>query len=288
MKEIQLQTPSGRNMEFTDETGGHEEKLIVLVWGEEHVGKSRLGVTGPDVVGFIPTDRKSRYTAEKTAKEFGKKMLMPKNDFVREALKGVRAAKLTEEKNDAEIAKMTEDSKKEYRSLVNQVKECAWTLYDRSDVELIEIDLFSQFYEDMKYAHYGRTGHVVKRLSGTKMFKSTEQADQEIIDFVNSLTGKHLVLTHKSKEEYVNDKNTGNRVWQGFKGMGHLCNLQVEMVVNKRFDPTSDKPEHQWHYGLNVVKSLHNPMLEGAAGQLLLTDDMISFENLMTAVFEAS
>lgn len=284
MKEIKLQVPGGRSMLFTDGTGGHEEKLIVLCYGADFSGKSRLGATGPEIAGYVPVDRKTRHSAEKASKEFGKKILMPTTDFVREAIKGVRAGWITDEKNDAEIAKLIEESKKQYRTLVNDIKACAWALYDHSDVSLIEIDLFGQFYEDLKYAHYGRTGHVVKRLSGQKMFKDTGQADQELVDFVNSLSGKHLILTHKCKAEYVNDKATGSDTWHGYKHLGHSCNLVVEMVKNDKYDPSSDKEGHDWHYGLNIIRSLHNPDLEGEAGQLAMKDEMISFDNLLSMV----
>lgn len=284
MKEIKLQVPGGRSMLFTDGTGGHEEKLIIIMFGAEHSGKSRFGATGPDIVGYVPTDRKTRATAEKTAKEQGRHILMPKDDFVREALKGVRAGWMTEGKESAEIDKLTEESKKQYRSLVNQVKECTWALHDHPDVQLIEIDLFGQFYEDLKYAHYGRTGHVVKRLTGNKMFKDTSQADQELIDFVNSLASKHLILTHKSTAEYAGNNPTGQNIWKGFKHLGHSANLQLEMSVNKDYDPQSDKEDHQWHWGMSVVKSLHNPDLEGAAGQLVLRDEMISWDCLVSMV----
>lgn len=284
MKEIKLQTPSGRSMLFTDGTGGHEEKLIILLWGVEQSGKSRLLATGPDVAAVVPTDRKARYSVEKAAKDLDKRIMMPMQDFVREAIKGVRAGWMTEEKDSKEIDTLIESSKKTYRTLINDVKECTWTMHDQPQVELVAIDSFTQFYEDMKYAHYGRTGHVVKKLSEKKMFKDTSQANQELQDFVNSLSDKHLILTHKSKAEYENNAATGDDTWAGYKDLGYLCNLQIETVLNKKFNPDSEKESEQWHYGLNIVKCLHKPELEGAAGQLCLLDDMITLDNLMAAV----
>lgn len=288
MNEIQLPIPGGKsNMKFVEAGGGgQEEKLIVICWGVDHSGKSRLGATGPATVGYVPLDRKTRATAEKTSKQHDKRILMPVQDFVQDSIKGVRTIKEATEKDEKDLAKMVEATKSTYRAQVNKIMECAHTLYDCKDVNLIEIDLFGQFYEWMKYAYYGRTGNVVKKVTGGKMYKDTSDADQEIIDFVNSLSGKHLILTHKSSDEYVNNVQTGNTIWKGFKHLGHSCNLQVEMVLNKKYDANSDKPDRFWHYGLNIVKSLHKPELEGEAGQLVLMDDMITFDNLKALVLD--
>lgn len=286
MKEIQLKTPSGKSMAFTDGSDNQEQNLIVICWGVDHSGKSRLGATGPEVAGYVPLDRKTRAIADKTAKSEGRRILMPKNDFVVDSFKGIRSGHGPEEKADLEVSKLTEATKKQYRGLIDSIKECAYTLYDSSDVKLIEIDLFGQFYEWMKYAYYGRTGSVVKKVTGGKMYKDTSDADQEVIDFVNSLSGKHLILTHKSTGEYVNNQATGNEVWKGFKHLGHSANLQIQMRLNKQFDPNSDKPDRQWHWGLDIIKSLHKPELEGEAGQLILCDDMINFDALKALVLE--
>lgn len=285
MIEKQLKTPSGRSMPFTDGSDGQEENLICIIWGVDHSGKSRLGATGPEIAGYVPMDRKTRSTAQKTAKEHGRRILMPVQDFVSECVSGIRTMPMPDdEKSDAEIDKVKKETMKKYRTHVNAIKECAFTLYDCTDVKLIELDLFGQFYEYMKYAHYGRTGHVVKRVTGGKMFKDTAEADQEIIDFITLLSGKHLILTHKSTGEYVNNVATGNEVWKGFKHLGHLANLQLEMVLNKKFNANSNKDAESWHYGLNLVKSLHKPELEGEAGKLIMTDDSITFENVMATV----
>lgn len=286
MKEIQLKTPSGKPMAFTDGSDNQEQNLIVICWGVDHSGKSRLGATGPEIAGYVPLDRKTRAIADKTAKLEGRRILMPKHDFVVESTKGIRSGHGSDEKVDADIAKLTEATKKQFRQHVDLIKECAYTLYDAPEVKLIEIDLFGQFYEWMKYAYYGRTGSVIKRLTGNKVFKDTSDADQEIIDFVNSLSGKHLILTHKSTGEYLNNVATGAEIWKGFKHLGHNANLQVEMVLNKKFNPNSEKDSESWHYGLNIVKSLHKPELEGEAGQLILRDEMITFDNLKSMVLE--
>lgn len=283
MKETQLKTPSGRSELFVDGTGGHEDQLIILLYGEEHSGKSRLGATGPEIAGYVPTDRKTRYSAEKASKEFGTKILLPKNDLVREAIKGIRSGWMTEAMSDHDVEKLKEATKAQYRTHANAAKEIAWTLYDHPDVKLIQIDSFGQLYQDVIFAHYGRTGHVIKRI-GKEYFKDKTEANKEMKDFVDSLSGKHLILTHQNKAEYENNKATGVDTWAGWGGLGFSCNLQIQMRTNSKFNPASEKVDEQWHWGLDLIKSIHKPELEGEAGQLLLTDDMITLTNLMTIV----
>jgi hypothetical protein len=290
MKEIKLPTPSGRSVLFTDavDSSGNEDVLIIAGWGTEHTGKSRFGVTGggDGIAGIIPTDRKTRHSVRKTAEEFNKRILIPKEDFVRESIKGVRVGWSTEEKNDAEIEKITKESKLLYRKFVNQVKETAWALYDHNEVDVIQIDSFTHFYLDMTFAHYGRLGHVVKRI-GTKLFKSMDEAKKETADFIDSISGKHLILMNQNTPEYVNNVATGNDIWKGYPDLGFKCNLQIEMTVNKKFNPAkSDDPNLNWHWGLSIIRSLHKPELEGEAGRNILTDEMISFENLKMLVLE--
>lgn len=290
MKETKLKSTSGKELLFTDGSGNNETPLIICTFGEDFSGKSRLGATGPSVVGVVPLDRKTRYTIEKTAKEFGRKILMPKTDLVREGNMSVRAgwASTDTELNDKEIDEITEKTKKAYRQHVNMVKEVTWALHDNPDVRLVVIDLFEQFYQDLKFAHYGRTGNLVRKMAGGKMYKDTSEADQEIVDFINSIASKHLILTHRRKDEYEKNVNTGRMTWSGFKWLGHNVNVVLEQEVNKRYNPASDEDDKSWHYGVSVRKCLHNIELEGPEGKLALKDDFVTFPMLAKTVFPDS
>lgn len=289
MKEKSITTPTKDDLLFTDgsDTSTSTNPLITLAFGEDFTGKSRFGATGPEVVGCVPLDRKTRATFERVCREQGKRYLLPKHDLVREGnpiIRGGWAA--TDEEIDAkEEAAIIERTKKEYRQHVNRVKEITWALHDNRDVQIVMIDLFEQFYQDMLFAHYGRVGHVIKKIGKTdKIYKDTSEANQEIVDFVNSIADKHLILTHRTKDEYFKDVKTGKMTWSGYKWLGHCCNLVVEFVKNRQFDPTSEDERKSWHYGLSVVRSIDNVELEGPAGQLVLKDEWITFENLQQTV----
>lgn len=283
---------TGKELRFTSEiSSGGESKLLITSFGPHGSGKSRFGATGPEIIGGIFLDRKTRFSFKKTAEELGKRFLLPEIDFVREANPMIKAGMAEmyqageSEIQDGKLAEITNKTKKHYRAHVNMVKDYAFALHAHKDVQIIMIDLFGQFYQDVRYAHYGRTGHVFKKIEGAKGFQDTSQADTELIDFINIISDKHLILTHKDKDEYVKNVPTGRRVWDGFKYMGNHTNLVIEHVVNKKWKPESENENEQWHFGLYVQKSLHMPDLEVHEDLPTLMDDFISFPNLAQMVF---
>lgn len=297
MRETVIKSPSKRDLVFLDEEqqSPQQTPLIILAFGEDFSGKSRFGATAPEVIGCVPLDRKTRSTFERTARELKRRYLIPKQDLVREGNMAVRgrwselAEAVEAEKSDSEIAKIVEATKKVYRSHINMVKEVTWALHDRDEVQTVFIDTFEQFYQDMLFAYYGRVGHLVRRMPTGKMYKDTSEANQETVDFVNSLSDKNLILTHRTKEEYYKDVRTGRMIWSGYKWLGHNCTLVIEHVKNKRYDPGSEKPGERWHYGLSVQKCTDNIELEGPIGQADggggLTDGNVNFEMLRTLVW---
>lgn len=295
MNEIKLKTQSGREMNFirggVSSANRHETSLIIIMHGEDFTGKSRFGATGPETSAYIPLDRKTRFSAINCAMELGRDILLPQVDFVREGNMTVRGGWKAEEVevDEKKAAEMDKATRIAYRAHVNQIKNAAWSLHDRSDVKLIQIDLFEQFCQDMVFAHYGRTGHKILKIARTdKIYKDTSEAHQEIVDFINSISDKHLILTHRTKDEYYNDVKTGRMTWSGNKFLGHSANVVVEMVKNRRYVAGDNDDKKSWHYGLTVQKCLHNIELEGEAGQLMLKDEMISFPMLAMAVFPGS
>lgn len=295
MQEVKLKSASGKDLIFTDDSDvAASTSLIIASFGQDFGGKTRLPITGPDIVGVIPLDRKTRPTVKKTAAEFGRRILMPKQDLVRSGNMVTRAGFSASEEalDDNKIKEINEDTRKSYRSHVNMVKDVTWTLHANKDVRIIMIDLFEQFYQDVCFAHYGRIGALVRKLPGDEKFRDTKEADQEIVDFINSIADKHLILTHRRKDEYeappgIRKKKvpTGRDTWSGYKWIGHNVNLIIEHVVNRVYDPNSGEQDQSWHYGVNVRRCLNNVMLEGPDGQLLMTDEFVTFGNLAAAVF---
>jgi hypothetical protein len=292
MQEYKLKSFSGKEIAFTTEVTGQDRKLIVCSFGPDFSGKSRFLCTGPvkgkQLIGIVPTDRKTRLTVQQAMDELKRhgKILLPKQDLVRE----VNPSKMSWAANPNVTDKEAEEKTKvHYRAHVDKVKEVTWALHAHPDVSLICIDLFQQFYQDMKYAHYGRKQFALKKVT-KDYYQDTHEADQEIIDFINSISDKHLILTHKSKPEYENDKATGRMTWEGFKFMGNHVNVVVEHHNNKKFDPKKENdPDTNWHYAMSIRRAQWNAAeVEGEAGEKILKDEWITFQMLGMALFPNS
>lgn len=284
MKVTSLKTPSGKTFEFVDGVEPQPPRIIAASFGPWNTGKSRFGVTGPDVVGIVPIDRKTRRTVEKTIEELKaqgitRKVLLPTHDFVRAI-------------NPMALATMSEDdTKKFYRSHVDGIKDMTWAMHAQPSVKLIVLDLFEAFVRDVRFAHYGRAKHVIT-IKG-KQYQDYKDADAEVIDFINSLTSKHLLMTCKERAEYVNDVRTNKLIWNagGFNYLGNYTNLVLEHELNPKWAPDADDPtaakypedeDRNWRFGLTITSSQDRLDL---MGQRVLTDEGITFENLMAMLY---
>lgn len=237
-----------------------DDQLAIAVFGEQGSGKTRFAITAPDPIGFIPLDRKSRKTVDKIAKDLDKTVVMPDKDYIRVA----EPMRLSVMKPDA--------AKVYYRQHVDAVKHAAFTLAAHADIKTIVVDTGTQLWEDILFAHFGRTDRIMPRDRGP--------ANQEMIDFLNALSHKNLIITHKAKEIWKSDKPTGKYELAGFPHIGYHVNTMIEFVCdqNKKIDE-SDR------FYINVLLCQDNPDIQGPNGNKLITDEMISFDVLSMFIF---
>jgi len=83
-------------------------------------------------------------------------------------------------------------------------------------------------------------------------------------------SGKNLILLHKMKDEYVNDKRTGSLKRSGFSDTGYMVQVNVRMWRDE---------ENNFH--LYVKDCRQSPEVAG----LDLLNDMANFTTLATLVF---
>ena len=255
-----------------------DDKVAIALFGKEGSGKTRFCCTAPDPIGFIPLDRKTRRTVNSINKELGKQIYMPDDDFVRVS----NPMKLATLKDSCGSSMPTKSpgghlccAKHYYRQHVNAVKQAAFTLYEHPSIRTIIIDTGTQLWEDMLFAEFGRSQRIMPRDRGA--------VNQEMIDLLNCLSGKNLIITHKAKEVWKNDHPTGKFEVAGFPHIGYHVNAMVEMAVDAK-----KKAEDQGRFNLNVHLCQSNPDIQGPNGTGLLQDDAISFPMLALAMFPDS
>ena len=271
MQEIKLKGPKS-DIQFVDSFGSGKPTLVMNAYGLDTSGKTRFGMTGPEVIGYIPMDRKTRRTVEIVAKETGKRFLIPKEDFIRQV-------------NPLKLATTSEDSiRTHYKDHVNRVKDAIYALHEHKDVRVICIDFGSQLYQDICFSLYGREMQTIR--IGTDVKKDRSEANQMMIDIINIISDKHVIFTAKSRDEWVDNKPTGRTTNEGFRHMGYHANISVEFVNNTKWNPSSNSDESSWHYGIAVRRCQENPSLEsGGRKEMTLLDDDITFLNLASLVW---
>lgn len=243
-----------------------DDALAIGIFGEHGAGKTRFCITAPDPIGFIPLDRKARKTIEKTARELGKVVVMPDKDFIRV-------------ENPMALAVMKpEDAKVYYRKHVNTVKEAAFKLYQHKDIKTVCIDTGTQLWEDMLFAEFGRSQRIMPRDRGP--------CNQEMIDFLNALSGKNLIVTHRAKEIWSGGdagKPTGRYEHAGFPHLGYYVNVLAEFVCDEK-----KKAEDEERYYMNISLCQANADIQGPAGKKFLADDMVTFMALAMSIYPDS
>jgi hypothetical protein len=280
MKEIKL-----GDVKFTN-TVDVEDFYIILSFGPEGSGKTRLPLTGPEIIGYIPLERKSYATLEKDSRELGKKILLPKDP--EELITNPRkAGMLSAPEKDTEKAKEEANDRvrKYYRDYVNKIMDAVYAMLEYDEVRLVVIDTFTKLCTIIDSALYGFQDKFI-RVQG-QLYKDRREYRQEVIDFMNSLSvyHKHIILTHTQKDEYKNNK-PWRKTWDGFPQLAHYCKIVVHQETNPKWNPGSNIEEQQWHYALSVRTCQDNPLLEGPDGKRFLKDDEISFPALILAVNE--
>lgn len=244
--------------------------LVIGIFGPQGSGKTRFCATAPDPIGVVPLDRKSRFSIAKTMDELGKVVMMPNQDFIRHA-EPLKLA-LLEPKQAMEY----------YSEHCKKVMDAAFKLNSHKDIQTVVIDTGTQLWEDLLFKNYGRNQRIMPRDRGA--------ANQDMIDFLNAMTGKHLILTHKAAEIWSGEgdagKPTGKFKLSGFGHLSYHSTCVLEMKKNTLYNTeTGSGGGKAWKWSLDVVDCQAMPELEGPQGKDMLTDDAITFENLAACVY---
>lgn len=264
-------------VDFTSESIVNTDPYIIALFGEENVGKTRFPLTGPDPVAYIPLEMKAYVTLDKDGKEFGKKVLKPKDPM--SLIVGER-----------KVGPMMDvEKQKFYIEHVKKVKETIYALLEHKDTRVVVIDKFTTLCIWIEYAVNGMTPKYVK-IDGTPK-QSKAEVRQSIIDFVNSLSQfkKTVVLNCASKGDYdvVDAKGEPLRnTWDcgAFYMLGSHANLVCELEDNPYHDPGKTGDKYSWKYQMNVRRCQKNPALEGPEGNPLMRDDEITLPSLIQYV----
>ena len=248
-----------------------DDRPCLSVFAQEGCGKTRLAATMPDPIGLLALDKKSKRTMEAVANEFGKRVIANSKPFI----------------SDKEAISMAmeddvEKVKKLYAAVYGRILEDGMKLADHADIASIVVDTNSQLFEYILFSHFGRRTQIKPTSRGA--------ANQDMIDFVNALRSKNVLLIHRAKEVWKSTGKTdrsgeaikepsGKFESDGFKNIGGFCTATLELTNNKKATSLESK------FRVKVQTCQTNSMLEGQDLQDYgVSGEEITWPNLMTAL----
>lgn len=294
-----LLSPTTSSIQIFEVATYHQEPLVMVVYGAEGCGKSRLMGTAPSTIGVIPMERKSRRSVVQSALESGKRVVMPQIDLIRTSramliatmpeacidplsyknMKLEDAVKKAEGEMQRKAEKIPLDGESPsccqrcyYRWHANRTKYVGYMMAAMPEVKTICIDTFGQFIDDILFANYGRNERI--------MPLDRKTFNREVSEFINDLSHKNLILSHHAAQIWKDNKPTSKTKPQSsFSKIGHYVSVVVKMSRNE------DKAEGEGRYTLTVEDCQARASL---IGMELLMDDQITFKNLAMQVYEDS
>lgn len=268
MKEIKI---SGFTSDLTP-----GDKPTLSVYGAEGCGKSRLAATAPDPIGLLPLDRKSKRTFRTIAEQMKKKVITPKEDYLRpqDAIK----ISLLDSDDKGSLAAV----KKHYSDLYQRVMEDAMKLADHPDIQTIVVDSNSQFWDWILFSHFGRRNQIESYQRGAP--------NQDMTDFISAMKHKNLILLHRAAEIWkdtgeVDKQNrkkqapSGKFKAEGCSKLGYLITCELEMISKPKADNLDDK------FKVRVRECQNNPLIEGEVlDEYQVMGENITWDNVMTVI----
>jgi hypothetical protein len=214
---------------------GVKSRLIVSVSGMEKQGKTHFALTAPDPMALFDMDM----GLEGVVQKFSKKTIWTADYKI-----------IPNDPNSWEVT--WEKLRSSYKQvLTNQA------------IRTVVVDTATEQWELLRLARFGKLTQVMPHNYGPVNAEYREMIRQAY------LSDKNLVLIHKMKNEYLNDKRTGRKERAGFADTAFLVQMNVE--VWRDADGV---------FGLTIVDSRQNPDLCG----MELQGSACDWENLYSLV----
>lgn len=252
-----------------------DDKPAIGVYGVEGTGKTRFAATAPGPIGLLALDKKSKRTFLEIAT--ARETLVISND--KPLMTDAQAIKMAMTNGDdprglAEI-------KQAYEAVVQAVFDLGMAYAKHPEIKTIVVDTNSQFFDWILFSHFGRRNQIPPISRGA--------ANQDMIDFVNALRSKNLVLIHRSKEIWKPTGATdgggkpirepsGKYEADGFKNIGAFLTASLELT-SKRVKVESLDTK----FRAKVVTSQMNVLMEGQdLHEYGVSGDDITWNNVCT------
>lgn len=206
-------------------------RLIVAISGLEKQGKTHFALTAPGPIALFNLDVGLEGVSSKFVRE-------GKSVFVYDVGR-------TQSPNEAKIA------------WAELVKAYTSVLANKS-IRTVVLDTATEVWEMLRLARFGKLAQVMPFQYGPV------NAEYRALLRAAYTSDKNLVLLHKMKVKYVNDKRTGDYERSGFSDTGFIVQMNCEVFRDED------------GFNLSVLDCRHNPEMMGD----VLTGPLCSFKYL--------
>lgn len=262
---------------FTDDVRPNS-KPAICVHGVENTGTTRFGCTAPGPIGWIAIDRNSKITVEEQKDKLGIQVLVNKEPYI-------------SHRDGMKIALMDnpEETKKIYTLAVGQIFKDCMALVDNPDIESIVLDRASQIFDMILFSHFGRKNQIESFQRGAP--------NQDMIDLINAMGGKNLVLVCKSADVWADTGETdskgkkkqgptGKMKAEGFSKIGQFVTATIELTAaRKKAVGRDDEERLKDKYRCKVAHCKGNVLLEGQdLHELGCSGEEITWQNVLALI----
>lgn len=184
---------------FVKSTGDAKRRLIISLSGPEKTGKTHFALTAPGPIALIDFD---------TGLEGVVHRFKDKHVFVSEYRMGMT---------------LTADT---YLPTWEKMKKDYATALGSKNIRTVVIDTATEAWELCRLRFFGKLTQVMPH-----HYSAPNAEYRELIRAAFS-SDKNVILLHKVKAEYVNDKTTGKMVRAGFNDTGFLVQMNLRTSYN--------------------------------------------------------
>jgi len=240
------------------------QRLIVSACGMEKEGKTHFGLTAPDPLAYFSIDMGDEGVVQKFITE-GKRI-------IRKDMTVPKSQDMAEELWDGCVKGGSVTPAQYKKSFIGSYH----TMLARKDICSIVFDTSSELWELIRMARFGTKPAMPFQYAPVNAeFRALIRAAYK--------SNKNLVMLHKMRKVYVNDKFNGEYERAGFGDTGYLAQVNCQMWREEAITDENGKIL-PGAFHLHVRDCRHNPLLAGED----MGEPMCTFPFLASMVIEGT
>lgn len=269
-----LVAPTGpvKGYSYIDPDMKRSRRWIVALDALEKHGKTRFALTTPGTLAYMDFDNRSEGTIEEFLAAGRKIMWRTKPDGTPWPYQIPADAGASDEK----AKEVQAEARAEWKRFESDYED----LLHSSSVDTIIIDTATEAWELVRIAGFGRLNEIPPHL-----YSEVNGAFRRLIRLARKQTRVNLVLVHRLKDEWANEKKgdkikgytTGKSIRAGFSETGFLVDVNLRLT---RLPLAACDDADDLGFRLTVTDCGANPRVRG----LELANEAITFPNLVAAM----